>query len=96
MPRRPRLDRPGLLHHVMNRAISRRTAFETREDIRRFLALIACAVREGRIEVHAYSILSTHFHLLVRSLDGRLSETMRRRAAMRGAGPSLRRWAERC
>lgn len=78
MPRRRRIDRPGLLHHVINRAIARRTAFETRRDIRMFLALVARAVREGRIEVHAYSILATHFHLLVRSLDGRLSETMRR------------------
>lgn len=78
MPRRPRLDRPGLLHHVMNRAMSRRTAFESRADIRRFLALVARAVRDGRIEVHAYAVLATHFHLLVRSLDGNLSETMRR------------------
>lgn len=78
MPRLPRVDRIGLLHHVINRALARRTAFETRRDVRVFLALLAIAVRQGRIEVHAYSILPTHFHLLVRSLDGRLSETMRR------------------
>ncbi len=76
MPRRPRIDRPGLLHHIINRALARRTAFESQRDIRMFLSLLARAVREGRIEVHAYSILSTHFHLLVRSLDGRISETM--------------------
>jgi hypothetical protein len=62
----------------MNRALGRRTAFETRTDIRVFLALVAHAVREQRVEVHAFSILATHFHLLVRSLDGDLSETLRR------------------
>ncbi len=78
MPRRPRVDRRGRLHHLMNRGLARRTVFETREDVRVFLALLALAVHQGRIELHAYSILSTHYHLLVRSLDGRLSETMRR------------------
>lgn len=62
----------------MNRAIARRTAFESRRDIRVLLALVAGAVRRRQIEVHAFSILATHFHLLVRSLDGRLSDTMRR------------------
>src|SRR5436190_877467 len=78
MPRRPRADRPGRLHHVMNRGIARRTVFETRADRRKFLALLAREVREGGIELHAFVILGTHYHLLVRSLDGRLSETMRR------------------
>ena len=77
MPRNPRLDEPGCFHHVMNRGIARRTVFETRSDVRYLLSLLARACRQGRIEVHAYSIMATHFHLLVRSLDGQLSETMR-------------------
>ena len=51
MPRRPRYDAPGRLHHVMNRGIARRTVFETRADIRYFLALLAREVRAGRLEV---------------------------------------------
>lgn len=78
MARRPRFDRPGRLHHVMNRGLARRTVFETRRDKRVFLALLARAVRAGRIELHAFVLLTTHFHLLVRSLDGNLSETLRR------------------
>lgn len=77
MPRRPRADRPGRLHHAMNRGLAGRTVFERRRDVRKFLALIAREVREGRIEVHAFAVLTTHFHLLLRSLDGQLSETMR-------------------
>lgn len=77
MSRRARFDEPGCLHHVMNRGIARRTIFENRTDVRYFLALLARACRRGQVEVHAYSLMSTHFHLVLRSVDGRLSETMR-------------------
>lgn len=77
MSRRARFDEPGCLHHVMNRGLARRTIFETRADARYFLALLARAHRRGQIEIHAYSLMSTHFHLVLRSVDGRLSETMR-------------------
>jgi len=78
MPRRPRQDRPGSWHHVVNRAIAKRPYFETRSDQRSFLALLAAEVRTGRIELHAFSLMTTHFHLLVRSPLGELSEAMRR------------------
>lgn len=77
MPRRARFDTPGCLHHVMNRGIARRTIFESRTDARYFLALLARSCWRGKIELHAYTLMSTHFHLVLRSVDGRLSETMR-------------------
>jgi REP element-mobilizing transposase RayT len=78
MPRLPRFDRPGTWHHVMNRGLARRTVFETRADIRMFLALLAREVRRKTIEVHAFSVLTTHVHLLVRSPRGALAEAMQR------------------
>jgi REP element-mobilizing transposase RayT len=71
-------DEPGALHHVMNRAIARRTLFEDEADMRGFLAQVAAAVHRGEIRVHAYCVLLTHFHLAVTSAQGRLSESMRR------------------
>jgi len=47
-------------------------------DIRYFLSRLAREVRRGRLELHAWCLLSTHYHLLVRSPAGRLSEAMRR------------------
>jgi len=44
--------------------------------VRAFLALIAWRVREGQIELHAFSILTTHFHLLLRSTRGELSDAL--------------------
>jgi REP element-mobilizing transposase RayT len=77
MARRPRCDEPGSWHHVVNRALSKRPYFETRSDQRAFLALLAQEVRRERIRVHAFCLMTTHFHLLVESPVGELSEAMR-------------------
>jgi hypothetical protein len=77
MARRPRQDTPGSWYHVDNRGIAKRPLFEDRADIRFFLSRLAREVRKGRIELHAYSILITHFHLLLRSPLGEMSEALR-------------------
>lgn len=77
MVRNPRFDLPGTWHHVINRGIAKRTLFEGADDIRFFLSRLAREVRAGCLEVHAFSILTTHFHLLVRSPTGDLSVAMR-------------------
>jgi REP element-mobilizing transposase RayT len=76
MTRHARNDAPGAWHHVMNRGIARRTLFENALDMRTFLARLALAVRAGHIEVHAFCILTTHYHLLVHSPGGDLSSVM--------------------
>ncbi len=78
MPRARRLDEPNSLHHVMNRGLARRPVFESPRDVRFLLSRLAHAVRGGTIEVVTYAILTTHFHLLVRSLTGELSATIGR------------------
>ncbi|MBL8859617.1 MAG: transposase [Planctomycetes bacterium] len=62
----------------MNRGIARRTVFESARDVRYFLSRLARAVRAGQIELHAYCIMTTHFHMLVRSTGGELSVAMAR------------------
>lgn len=78
MAQRNRDDHPGSWHHVMNRGIARRTVFENEQDVRAFLTALACEIRRGDIQVHAYSVMATHFHLLAHSPVGRLSAAMRR------------------
>lgn len=75
--RRSIQDEPGAWHHVMNSGIAKRALFENRQDVRCFLACLALAVRAGLIEVHAWCVMTTHFHLLVRSPHGQLSDGMR-------------------
>jgi REP element-mobilizing transposase RayT len=68
MARNLRYDIPGSWHHVMNRGIARRAVFESRADFRMFMSCMARAVRRGDIEIHAFCLMNTHFHMLVRSL----------------------------
>ena len=62
----------------MNRGIARRTVFEDRDCVRYFLSRLARVARGGDLEVHSFVCLTTHFHLLVRSPRGQLSESMRK------------------
>jgi REP element-mobilizing transposase RayT len=71
-----REDSQGAWHHVMNRGLARRSVFEDRECVRYFLSCLARVVRKGLLEVHAYCVMTTHFHLLVRSPTGELSRGM--------------------
>lgn len=93
MPFTLRNDSIGRFHHVMNRALGRRGIFETRRDARFFLSLLAREVRRGTLEILAFTILTTHFHLLVRSLTGQLSIALARveRAYVRWFNRSRRR-----
>jgi REP element-mobilizing transposase RayT len=78
MPRRLRQDHPGAYHHVMNRGLAKRTVFVGTPEIRYFESRLAREVRSGEIEVHGFCFLTTHFHLLLKSPRGHLSEVMRR------------------
>ncbi|MFT5478904.1 MAG: putative transposase, partial [Planctomycetota bacterium] len=62
----------------MNRGIARRSMFESRDDIRYFMACLARGVRRGQIEIHAWCVMTTHYHLLVYSPRGELSVAMGR------------------
>ncbi len=76
MPRRRRRDYPGAIHHVMNQGNGQRPIFESRRDIRYFLSLVARRVRRGDIEVISYVIMTTHFHLVLRSRQGQISRSL--------------------
>jgi len=73
---RHRAESPGAWHHVMNRGVARRTVIEGRRDAEELLAGVQCVVEDGLLEVHAYCLMSTHFHMLVRSPCGELSRAM--------------------
>ena len=52
--------------------------FEDAADVRFFQSCVAREVRRGTIEVHSFCIMTTHYHLLIRSLNGDLSAAMKR------------------
>ena len=77
MPRKPRIDAPFLLHHVCNRGIASRPVFEDNRDITFFLERVGRAAEKEGVDVLAYSLLTTHFHLLVRTTQGSISRAVR-------------------
>jgi len=67
MPRQPRLDAPGTLHHVMVRGIARTVIFRDDGDRDDFVARVAPLAEQGALTVYAWVLLPTHAHLLFRT-----------------------------
>ncbi|MBI2889534.1 MAG: transposase [Nitrospirae bacterium] len=78
MPRGPRLDVPGALHHVMARGIERRQVFRDDVDRDDFLSRLGSLAGEKAWVVYAWALLPNHFHLLVRTARQPLPRCMRR------------------
>jgi REP element-mobilizing transposase RayT len=78
VPRGPRLDAPGTLHHVMVRGIERRRLFATTTDRRDFVARLEAVVGATGVRVLAWALLPNHVHLLVRTGHHPLATAMRR------------------
>ena len=70
MPRQPRLDLPGLVHHVMARGIEGQDIFRNDDDREAFLKRLSNGVdRPGGPQLYAWALMST-IHLLLRSGEG--------------------------
>ncbi len=65
MARLSRLSLPGFAHHVMQRGNNRQAIFATAADYQFMLDLINENARKFGIAIHAYVLMSNHFHLLV-------------------------------
>ncbi len=78
MPRQPRLDAPGTLHHVIGRGIERTKIFRKDVDLLDFTNRLAGLAREGSLVVYAWSLMSNHYHLLVRTGKHPLASGMRK------------------
>ncbi len=79
MPRRPRLELPGLPLHVTHRGINRAATFLDEEDFIHYRRCLGDALAEQDIALHAYVLMTNHVHLLLTSpAAGRLSIAMSR------------------
>ncbi len=77
MARPLRLEFAGALYHVTSRGDGREDIFLDDEDRRQFLAVLGEACERFNWVVHAYCLMSNHYHLLVETPDGNLSKGMR-------------------
>ncbi len=82
MARPPREDYPGARHHVMNRGRNHELIFLDDGDAITFLDAVGDTVERFEIEIHAYSLMPNHYHLLVRSRRGNISDAMKHLGAV--------------
>ncbi len=76
MARQLRADFAGALHHVYNRGLDGRDIFHDDGDRLFFLFWLGQMVAKFGWVVHAYTLMTNHFHLLIETPEGHLSKGM--------------------
>jgi putative transposase len=77
MARQLRVTFDGAIYHVYDRGASKQDTYLDDADRRAFLDLLGAIYEKYEVEIHAYCLMSNHYHLLVRTPHGNISEAMR-------------------
>jgi putative transposase len=76
MPRKPRKDYPGAVHHVFTRGVARTAVARDDHDFRHALVLLEKAVSRYELLCHAWCFLPNHTHLVMTSQLKNISRAM--------------------
>jgi len=82
MARRRRIDVEGGVHHVMNRGVNHQATFFGDADRIEFGRRLADIHQQFGVETLAYCLMTNHYHLLLRTPHGGLSQAMQRLASV--------------
>jgi len=77
MPRKVRVEYPGAIYHIMSRGDRREDIFHDEVDRQDFLKTLAETCLKADFQVHAYCLMSNHFHLVLETPNGNLVAGMR-------------------
>jgi REP element-mobilizing transposase RayT len=77
MSRPLRIDYPNAWHHVMNRARRGEVLFVDKADYQQFIDLLQETADLFNVNVAAFCMMPTHYHLMVQTPDATLSRCMR-------------------
>jgi len=77
MSRPLRIEYAGALYHVTSRGDGQKDIYLDDKDRRDFLAVLTGACERFNWNVHAYCLMDNHYHLLIETPDGNLSQGMR-------------------
>jgi len=78
MPRGPRLDAPGTLHHVIVRGIEKRKIVDNDNDREDFVTRMGSIALDTETSIYAWVLMTNHAHILLRSSNAGLPTFMRR------------------
>src|SRR5437762_12605913 len=73
MPRPLRIEYPGALYHVMSRGDQREAIFWDDEDRYQFLSTLGEACLKTGWQVHAYCLMTNHFHQVLETPQANLA-----------------------
>ena len=76
MARTPRLDSPGLRHHVMSRTANGLEVFTNDAECALFMETLEQLPGLFGVRIHAYALMPNHFHLLLETPQGNLAQAM--------------------
>ncbi|MDP8212651.1 MAG: transposase [Candidatus Zapsychrus exili] len=65
MPRRPRLQDAGFIHHVFSRGNNREKIFNFQEDFQRMIEFIIEARKKHDVYLYNYVLMDNHLHFLI-------------------------------
>ena len=77
MARPLRIQYPGAFYHITNRGNERKPIFKDDVDRSRFLEILAQSKDNYQVVIHGFVMMTNHYHLLVETPLGNLSEFMR-------------------
>ncbi len=77
MTRPIRIEYENAYYHVMNRGQGRKCLFHDESYFKAFLQTLSEADERFGLQVHAYCLMSNHYHLLVKTPLGNLQRAMR-------------------
>ena len=76
MPRKPRVQFPGAIYHVVTRGDGRRELFHDQGHYQRFTDGLEAEVLRSAWQIIAYCWMPNHIHLLVKTPEPNLSNGM--------------------
>ena len=77
MGRPLRIEYPGAFYHVTARGNEQRAIYKNIADRERFLDYLASATEHYGAVIHVWCMMTNHYHLLLETPEGNLSQIMR-------------------
>ncbi|WP_243373120.1 transposase [Geotalea sp. SG265] len=72
-----RIEYPGAFYHVTARGNEQKDIFKSLRDREKFLSYLESAAARYGAVIHAYCLMNNHYHLLLETPHGNLSQIMK-------------------
>jgi putative transposase len=77
MARPLRLEFPGAIYHITARGNAQQPIFLNDQDRKVFLLVLGQTLKAYNAACHAYCLMTNHYHLMIETPDGNLSQVMK-------------------